>query len=258
MTLLHIKDISKSFGGLRALKSVNIRVAKGSVTALIGPNGAGKTTLLNIINGLLKNDEGAIFLEDKEITGLAPHEIAKHGISRTFQILNANQHLTVLEYLMLGRHLATRSGILSCMLSLPQSRAENKKTQNDAFDALGRFQLEEYAHETLSTLPHAIYRLVEITRALIGNPQIVLFDEPTSGLNPREVIGLGEAIKSIQQEGTTIFMIEHHMRLVMDVADWITVINFGQNLAEGTPSEIANNDKVIEAYLGRKDRATRA
>jgi ABC-type branched-subunit amino acid transport system ATPase component len=252
MTLLKVENITKAFGGLYALQSVSFEIRRNLITALIGPNGAGKTTLLNVINGLLKPDSGMVQLEGEEITHLPPHEIAGKGISRTFQILKVDQKLTVLEYLMVGRHLATHSGILACICSSPRAKAENKETERAALESLSLFGLKPYANTALSILPHGIHRLVEITRALINDPKLVLFDEPTSGLNPKEVGVLLEALRSIKQKGITIFMIEHNMRLVMNVADWVTVLNFGQKITEGRPSEISKNSEVIEAYLGRK------
>lgn len=252
MELFQVEDISKSFGGLQALNSVSLGAEEGLITALIGPNGAGKTTLLNVINGLLKADSGTVYLEGQDITHIPPHEIAKRGISRTFQILKGYQNLTVLENLMIGRHVTTRSGILSCICSLPRARVENKATERAALDSLEILNLEPYANMPLMVLPHGIQRLVEITRALISDPKILLLDEPTSGLNPKEVEVLLEALRSIQKRGVTIFLIEHNMRVVMGIADWIVVLNFGEKISEGPPAEISKNPEVIEAYLGRK------
>jgi len=252
MKLLQVENISKSFGGLQALQSVNMDVEEGLITALIGPNGAGKTTLLNVINGLLDPDSGSIIMEGEDITDLPPHEVAMRRIARTFQILRGYQQQTVVENLMAGRHVNTRSGILACLCSLPLARAENKATEKAALEALDTFGLTPYADVPLPVLPHGTQRLVEITRALVSNPKLLLLDEPTSGLNPRESDVLLKALKSIKQKGVTTLLIEHNMRLVMDIADHVTVLNFGVKITEGTPDEISKNPAVIEAYLGRK------
>jgi len=234
------------------LQSVNMDVEEGLITALIGPNGAGKTTLLNVINGILKADSGSILMEGEEIVHLPPHDIAGRRIARTFQILRGYEQQTVVESLMVGCHVNTRSGILAGLCSLPLARAENRKAEKAAREALAIFDLTPYADMPLSVLPHGTQRLVEITRALVSEPKLLLLDEPTSGLNPRESDVLLEALKSIKRKGVTTLLIEHNMRLVMGVADRVNVLNFGIKIAEGTPAEISKNPGVIEAYLGRK------
>ena len=255
MNLLQVEDITKNFGGLQALHSVTLGVKKDSITALIGPNGAGKTTLLNVINGLLKPDRGRISFEGEDITHLPPYAIAKKGISRTFQVLKCFKKLTLLENLMVGRHVNTSSGVFPCLFSFPHARAENKATEKAALDSLDLFNLKSYANLPVSVLPHGTLRLLEITRALVSEPKLLLLDEPTSGLNPREVEVVLESLKTIQQKGITILMIEHNMRMVMGISEWVVVLNFGEKIVEGPPDEIMKNPQVIEAYLGRKYRA---
>ena len=255
MNLLQVEGISKSFGGLQALQSVTMDAREGMITALIGPNGAGKTTLLNVINGLLRSDEGSVRLAGEEITHLPAHEIAKRRVSRTFQILKGLQQQTVLENLMVGRHVNTRSGIVPCLFSLPRSRAENRATEKSALESLALFNLTSHAHTPLNVLPHGVQRLVEITRALMSEPRLLLLDEPTSGLNPKEVEVLLHTLRSVRERGISILLIEHNMRLVMGVADWVVVLNFGQKLTEGPAQQVTRDPAVVEAYLGRKFRA---
>lgn len=255
MNFLKVENVTKNFGGLQALRAVTLEVKKGSITTLIGPNGAGKTTFLNVINGLLMADEGSIYFNGENITNLAPYKIAARGVSRTFQILKNFKKLSLLENLMVGRHVNTHSSVFSCLFSLPGARAENKATEEAALESLNLFNLKSFANLPISVLPHGTQRLVEITRALISEPTLLLLDEPTSGLNPKEVEILLESLRMVQKKGVTILMIEHKIRFVMNVSDWLVVLNFGEKVAEGPPKEIADNPKVIEAYLGRKGRA---
>lgn len=251
MNLMQIDRISKTFQGLQALQSVTADIKRGLITALIGPNGAGKTTLLNIISGLLKPDSGAILMDGEDITLLPVHERPARGIARSFQILRGFPTLTVLENLMVGRHLNTVSGVWAGLCSLPSVRAENMISEKAALDSLAIFGLTAYAHETLSFLPHGIQRLVEITRVLVNEPKLVLLDEPTSGLNPADVDVLLEALITMRKEGKTVLLIEHNMRLVMEVANHVVVLNFGIKISEGTPEKITSDPQVMEAYLGR-------
>jgi branched-chain amino acid transport system ATP-binding protein len=226
-------------------------VETGSLTALIGPNGAGKTTLLNIVSGLERADAGQIFDDGTRITGLPPHEIAQKGIARTFQILKGFQQLTVLENVMIGRHVRTKAGFIHCLFSLPSSRSEDRHASDFAIEVLKFLNLEAHADKRLAELPHGLQRMVELSRALASEPRILLTDEPSSGLNPSEVDRLHQALKSIQAQGVTIFLVEHNMRLVMGIAEKVIVLNFGEKIAEGTPEEIGKDPAVVAAYLGR-------
>jgi branched-chain amino acid transport system ATP-binding protein len=255
---LRVQSVSKRFGGLQALKRVDLIVETGSLTALIGPNGAGKTTLLNIINGLEATDTGEIFDDGTPITRLPPHERASRGIARTFQILKGFRQLSVLENVMIGRHVRTRAGVLHGLFALPSSRAEDRESREVARDVLKFLGLEAYAERPLAELPHGLQRLAELARAIASEPRILLTDEPSSGLNPSEVDVLLQALKAIQARGVTIFLVEHNMRLVTGIATKVIVLNFGDKIAEGTPEEIHNNPAVIAAYLGRGFGALRA
>jgi branched-chain amino acid transport system ATP-binding protein len=249
---LAIRGVSKQFGGLQALKNVTMSLESGMLAALIGPNGAGKTTLLNIISGLERADAGEISSDGMRLSGLPPHKIAQKGIARTFQILRGFNQLSVIENVMIGQHVRTRAGILSCLCSHPASRDEDRKAYEFGAQILKSLGLDAYAHRTLSELPQGIRRLIELARAIASEPKILLLDEPSSGLNPAEVDALHEALKLIQAQGVTMLLVEHNMRLVVGIAEKVTVLNFGEKIAEGDPRAIINDQAVITAYLGSR------
>ena len=258
MSILSVEKVNKSYGGLQALNEVSFTVDQGTITALIGPNGAGKTTLLNVISSLEKADNGKIMFQDYNIMGLPPHEIAGRGVGRTFQILKGFQQLTVANNVMIGRHLKTKSGFWNCLFSLPSARFEDTLAYQYSLDLLKLFNLTSYSDKPLGQLPHGIQRVIELTRALASEPILLLLDEPTCGLNPKEGEVLYRALRAIQAQGVSILLIEHNMRLVMGIADKIVVLNFGQKIAEGSADEISTNPEVITAYLGRGFSATKA
>ncbi|OPZ30589.1 MAG: Lipopolysaccharide export system ATP-binding protein LptB [Lentisphaerae bacterium ADurb.BinA184] len=230
MALLDVENVHRSFGGLQAVRGVSLTVTAGQIKAVIGPNGAGKTTLFNTIAGMLRPDAGDIRFDGRSIIGLPPCRIARLGISRTYQNLSLFRNMTVLENVMVGRHVRTRCGILSAALRLPRQRAEEARVRDDARRCLDQVGL--------------------LARALATEPRLLLLDEPASGLNTRETAELGQLIRRIRDGGVTILLIEHDMSLIMDIADDILVLCHGQPVAEGPPATVRHHPEVIAIYLG--------
>ncbi len=251
--MLNVKDVSKDFGGLRALDKVDLLAREGTITALIGPNGAGKTTLINLISGVYGPTEGSIFFGEKRIDRLPPHHVAGVGIARTFQLTKLFERMTVLENVMVGAHPWSKSNhFLGTVLHLPRVRREREEIYEYAMEMLKLVRIEHLANVRASTLPHGQQRLVELARALSTKPKLILVDEPAAGLNPHEEDLLCDALRSIVGRGITILLVEHHMRLVMRVSHWVYVLNLGQMIAHGTPGEIGKNPLVVKAYLGKE------
>jgi branched-chain amino acid transport system ATP-binding protein len=252
--LLDIKAIGKSFGGLVALNDVNFSIQERTISALIGPNGAGKTTLLNIISGIFKPDTGDISFSGISISKLPSTKIAKVGISRTFQQVELFGDMTVLENVMVGRYPRTRAGFITSGLRLPSVIREERKIQDISLEILDYIGLSSRKDELSSSLPLGEQRILEIGRALATEPNLLLLDEPAAGLNIKETRSLGEMICRIRDEKKiTILLVEHDMDLVMRISNRITVLNFGEVIANGTPSEIQKNHAVIAAYLGTEE-----
>lgn len=252
--MLEVKGIWKTFGGLVALEDISFRVDAGEIRAIIGPNGAGKTTLLNIISGIYPSDKGEILFMDKPISRLSSAKIAKKGVSRTFQHVELFGHMTVLENVMVGRHPRTRAGFISSGLRLPHAVREDREIQKKSKEILEYVGLRNRANELASNLPIGEERILEIGRALATEPKLLLLDEPASGLNEAETKSLSGFIRRLRGElSLTIILVEHDMKLVMDISDNIVVLDFGEKLAEGRPEEIKNNKLVIDAYLGEED-----
>ncbi len=254
--MLDARNITKIFGGVRALDDVSFSAAQGSVTALIGPNGAGKTTMMNIISGIFPPDHGSILFRGEAISTLASTSIARKGLSRTFQHIELFGEMTVLENVMVGRYIKSRAGFLASGFRMPFVRAEEKENRKKSLEILASLGLERKMDEEARNLPLGEQRILEIGRALATQPVLLLLDEPAAGLNIRETRSLGEMIVRLNTElGITILLVEHDMDLVMRISTDITVLNFGRNIASGTRAEIQRNPDVIAAYLGEEEPA---
>jgi ABC-type branched-subunit amino acid transport system ATPase component len=249
--MLEVRQVSKVFGGLKALTDVTFSVPAGSISALIGPNGAGKTTMLNILSGIFPPDAGSIAFSGQKLNGLSPVVIARKGLSRTFQHLELFGEMSVLDNVMVGRYTKSRSGFLASGLSLPSVRKEERTNADHSCVLLASIGLEHKKDEHAKNLPLGEQRLLEIGRALATEPSLLLLDEPAAGLNIRETRDLGTMIMRINREmGITVLLVEHDMDLVMRISTAITVLNFGEVIASGTAAEVQNNPDVITAYLG--------
>jgi len=249
---LHVENLEKSFGGVQALKGLSFKVPQGIIKAIIGPNGAGKTTLFNVITGILPPNGGAIALNGISIEGRKAREIARLGVSRTFQNVEVFGRMTVLENVMVGRHIQSRAGIISTGFRLPGMRREERQIRESAMQHLTFVGLENRATELAGNLPLGEQKLLEVARALATDPKMLLLDEPAGGLNTRETEGLAALIHLILEQGITVVLVEHDMNLVMDISDEILVMNFGEKIAEGTPKQIKDDPLVIKAYLGEE------
>jgi len=248
---LRIQSVSKQFGGVQAIGQVSMEVRRGEIVSVIGPNGAGKTTLLNMVSGFYHPNSGAIVLDDHDITQLAPHRIAALGIARTFQNIALFRGMTVLDNLMLGRHIHMRTGVLAAMFRLGPARREEVTQRQVVEDVIEFLEIEALRKRPVGSLPYGLQKRVELGRALAAQPRILLLDEPMGGMNVEEKEDMARFILDVNEEwGTTIVLIEHDMGVVMDISERVIVLDLGEKIAEGTPQAVKANPQVIKAYLG--------